>query len=53
MLIVQGIQEGRTKEQGLFGPVPTLTGAFWSHDDPDTPGQLHHLLCQNGCPHPW
>ena len=41
MLIIQGTKEGRTKEQGLFRLVPTLTGAFWSYNDPDTPGQLH------------
>ncbi len=37
ILIVQGTEEGRTKEQKLFGPVTILTGAF------DTPGRLHHL----------
>ncbi len=41
MLIVQGTKEGKTKEQGLFRPVPTLIGVFWSYDDPDTPGWLH------------
>ena len=40
MLIVQGTKEGRTKEQGLFGLVPTLTGVFWLGNDSDTPGWL-------------
>src|SRR5713226_126767 len=52
MLIVQGTKEGRTKEQGLFGPVPTLTGVFWLGNNSDTPGRLHHALHQSGRPCP-
>src|SRR5260370_19929669 len=49
MLIVQGTEEGRTKEQGLFRPVPTLTEVLGSDNNRDTPGRLHHALCQSGC----
>ncbi len=38
MLIVQGTERGRTKEQKLFRLVPILTGAS------DAPGRLQYCL---------
>ena len=44
MLIIHGTIKGRTKEQTQLGPVPILTRACGSCDDPDALGQLylHH-----------
>src|SRR5258708_16404435 len=43
MLIIHGTIKGRTKEQELSGPVPTITRTCWSCDDPDTLGWLHNM----------
>ena len=44
MLIIQGMNKGRTKECILFWPVPTLTRASWSCNDLDALGWLQRKL---------